>query len=161
MDAVARTKTMSRRRVKSRTSVDDEGAAPKIRDDAAVGSISHILRTLFRGLYDDETKEKEAARLAAEADETARKRRRGKKSDDAAAAAADAPEAGGDDDDDAPAASSSSPEAADDEEAEDGEAVLELEETPWFDARNLKDVAGPRRKNAFEMLSGRPRGARS
>ena len=31
----------------------DEDAKKQVQDDAAVGSISHILRTLFRGLYEE------------------------------------------------------------------------------------------------------------
>ena len=32
---------------------EDDDAKKQAHDDAAVGSISHILRTLFRGLYEE------------------------------------------------------------------------------------------------------------
>ena len=53
-----------------------KGHNPK--EDAAVGSISHILRTLFRGLYEDEAREKaeaeEQEKLQAEQDAKAQKK---------------------------------------------------------------------------------------
>jgi len=148
-DASAKTVSMSKRNSikKGKGPVEPEveeakGHNPK--EDAAVGSISHILRTLFRGLYEDEAREKaeaeEQEKLQAEQDAKAQKKakKKGKAKKGAKQVVED--DASLDDDDD--------------------DGGVEHGDAPWFDASHLKDVEhtkalASRRQDAIAARLGR------
>ncbi|KAH8098426.1 hypothetical protein JL720_1369 [Aureococcus anophagefferens] len=122
-----------------------KGHNPK--EDAAVGSISHILRTLFRGLYEDEAREKaeaeEQEKLQAEQDAKAQKK--AKKKGKAKKGAKTGREA-----------------AVEDGVArrDDDDGAVEHGDAPWFDASHLKDVEhtkalAARRQDAIAARLGR------
>ena len=73
----------SRSSRKSKTDdAPEDGGEKKKKDDAAVGSISHILKTLFRGLYEDAQAEADAIQRAQQEKLEAASGKRRKKTED-------------------------------------------------------------------------------
>ena len=139
MDKAAGAKAAAvRARKKSKMDLREDVAEKKkgVQEDAAVGSISHILKTLFRGLYEDEAQAKLAAEqeaLAAREASSSKKRRKST----SRGSAEDMPE------------EEEEAEASEAEEEEAAEVKMELQEAPRRAELNVDvDASGARREAA-------------